>query len=300
MELFTYYLRYLTAVCEGSLTVEGLTAEGKDETEKAMYLQQKIAKIGLPEFVRRCAEAEGTEIPDSVFDEFDPAELVAALRASVGDGAFDVPHDNAAASENTPDGDGSSKAPYTDGLPTYHSERSEESVSTISGEDSLSQAPRNDKTEKQNAYEAFLDCLSLEDALLEYLIDVLKNDDGLGFFRLSQVTVRKELKLHDFLYWLGTKELYAEEAERACATILDACMDRLAREGQMELIAALLSGDRRTFELFRVDAPELRQLPDATYEWFEEYYLNRYYPYRTILKLRGVQFPQFDFDRASP
>ena len=277
MELFSYYLRYLTAVCEGSLTVEGLHAEGADETEKAMDLQQKIAKIGLPEFVRRCAAAEGTEIPQEVFDAFDPAALVAAMQQSVG-AVTGRPDDT----EKTSD-------------PVILSE-CEESLQT----DSSSQAPQNDKTEKQNAYEAFLDCLSLEDALLEYLIDVLKRDDGLAFFRLSQVTVRRELKLHDFLYWLGTKELYAEEQERACATILDACIDRLAKEGQMELIAALIAGDRRTFELFRVEAPELRQLPDATYEWFEEYWLTRYYPYRAILKLRGVQFPQFDFDRAAP
>ena len=246
MELFSWYLRYLTAICEGSLNVEGLTAEGNDETEKAMNLQQKIAEIGLPEFVRRCAEAEGTEIPQSVFDEFDPEALKQQIQQTLSSDAED------------------------------------------------------EESEKQNAYEAFLDYLSLEDALLEYLIDVLKRDDGLAFFRLSQVTVRRELRLHDFLYWLGTKELYAEAPERACATILDACMDRLAKEGQLELIAALLSGDRRTFELFRAEAPELRQVPDATYEWFEEYYLNRYYPYRTILKLRGVQFPEFDFEKISP
>ena len=35
MELFQYYLRYLAAVCEGSLQVPGLSAEGRDETEKA-------------------------------------------------------------------------------------------------------------------------------------------------------------------------------------------------------------------------------------------------------------------------
>lgn len=279
MELFTYYLRYLTAVCEGSLTVDGLTAEGADETEKAMNLQQKIAEIGLPEFVRRCASAEGTEIPQQVFDEFDPVALVAAMRQNVG------------AVSGRPEQD-------ADHHSADHSEHSEESSRET--EDASPQTPENDKTEKQNAYEAFLDCLSLEDALLEYLIDVLKRDDGLEFFRLSQVTVRRELKLHDFLYWLGTKEFYAGEAERACATIMDACMERLAREGQMELIAALISGDRTTFERFRVDAPELRQLPDATYEWFEEYWLGRYYPYRTILRLRGVQFPAFDFDRATP
>ena len=262
MGLFEYYLHYLTAVCEGSLCVDGFFAEGADETEKAMSLQKKIAEIGLPEFVRRCAAAEGTSIPQSVFDEFDPQALYAAMQALAQQQA---PADDAVVPEtDAPDAETSAQG------------------------------------EKQNAYEAFLDCLSLEDALLEYLIDVLKNDDGLGFFRLSQVTVRRELRLHDFLYWLGTKELYADAPERACATIIDACIARLADEGQLELVAALISGDRTTFERFRVDAPELRQLPEATFEWFEEYYLSRYYPYRAILRLRGVKFPKFDLDRARP
>ena len=259
MELFAYYLNYLTAVCEGSLQVDGLTAEGADASEKAMDLQKKIAQIGLPEFVRRCAAAEGTEIPQRVFDEFDPEALKAAMQAQ---------------------------------LASARADDAGEQCSPLQEEAEAGAEP-----EKQNAYEAFLDCLSLEDALLEYLIDVLKRDDGLAFFRLSQVTVRRELRLHDFLYWLGTKELYAEETERACVTILDACFARLAEEGRLELIAALLSGDRRTFELFRVEAPELRQLPEATYEWYEEYYLNRYYPYRAILRLRGVEFPEFDYEK---
>lgn len=268
MTLLEYYLRYLVAVCEGSLTVDGLTVDGATEAERAENLNKTIAAIGLPAFVRRCAHAEGTEIPQEVFDSFDPAALVAEMRQAM-ERSPGVPSDAQTA-------DGSCSL------------RPEEPA-----------AEQTEAHEKQNAYEAFLDCLLLEDALFDYLIDVLLRDDGLAFFRLSQVTVRRELRLHDFLYWLGTKEFYAEEAERACATILDACITRLAGEGQLELVAALLSGDRTTFERFRVDAPELRQLPDATFAWFEEYYLNRYYPCRAILRLRGVQFPAFDFDRAA-
>lgn len=252
MSLFEYYIRYLTAVCEGSLAVDGFTSEKQDEMERAMELQGKIVEVGIPEFVRRCAEAEGTEIPQQAYDEFDPEALASALQQAA-----------AVAKEDAP----------------------AEEVPTID-------AP----AEKQNAYEAFLDCLCLEDALLEYLIEVLKNDDGLGFFRLSQVTVRRELKLADFLYWFATKELYADEDERACVTIIDTLLGRLASEGQMEAVAALISGDQTTFELIRCDAPELRQLPAATYDWFCEYYLSRYYPIRAILKLRGVKFPEFSLE----
>lgn len=252
MSLFEYYIRYLTAVCEGSLCVDGFASEKDDAMERAMELQQKITAIGIPEFVRRCAAAEGTEIPQEVYDAFDPEELARAMQQAA-----------AAAKEAAP-------------------------------EEAAEEAPAEEEpAEKQNAYEAFLDCLCLEDALLEYLIEVLKNEDGLGFFRLSQVTVRKELKLADFLYWFATKELYAEEDERACVTIIDTLLARLAGEGQMEAVAALISGDQTTFELIRCEAPELQQLPAATYEWFAEYYLSRYYPIRAIMKFRGVQFPTF-------
>ena len=56
--------------------------------------------------------------------------------------------------------------------------------------------------------------------------------------------------------------------------------------------AALLSGDRMTFDALRCEAPELRQLPVATYVWFEKNYLDRDYPLRFVLRCNGVQFPE--------
>ena len=82
------------------------------------------------------------------------------------------------------------------------------------------------------------------------------------------------------------------DEERACAVILDACLDRLRAEGQMDVAAALLSGDRMTFDALRCEAPELRQLPVATYVWFEKNYLDRDYPLRFVLKCNGVEFPE--------
>lgn len=79
--------------------------------------------------------------------------------------------------------------------------------------------------------------------------------------------------------------------ERACAAIMDACFARLYEEKQGELLGALLSGDRKTFELFRTEAPELRHLPAATYEWYSKNYLDRDYPLRFILMCNGVEFP---------
>ena len=251
MELLSYYIRYLTAVCEGSLRVPGLESGRSDPMERAMELQGQIAALGLPAFVRRCAEITGDEIPESAYESFDPA----ALRALAASAVSENPEPPAAPEEPA-------------------------------------EAP------KQNAYEAMLDCLMLEDGLIEYLIELLKTGDELGFFRLSQVTVRRELRLHDFLYWFGTKEFYADETERGCVTIVDALLDRLAAEGRLELAAALLSGDRRSYELVRAEAEELRQVPAATWDWFEEYYLSRYYPIRAILRLRGVTFPRPNLTEA--
>ena len=67
---------------------------------------------------------------------------------------------------------------------------------------------------------------------------------------------------------------------------------RLEQEGELELIAALLSGDEKTFKLFRTQAPELVHLPDATYEWYCKHYLDRYYPVRFILHHQGIELPR--------
>ena len=112
--------------------------------------------------------------------------------------------------------------------------------------------------------------------------------------RRTRSAARTILDMDDFLAWLGNKELLAPVEERACVRILDGCFARLRQEGQLELLAALLSGDRTTFERFRCDAPELQHLPDATYDWFCKNYLGRYYPARFFMKFGGVEFPTAD------
>ena len=73
--------------------------------------------------------------------------------------------------------------------------------------------------------------------------------------------------------------------------MMDACLERLRQEGRLELLAALLSGDRHTFETLRCEAPELVHLPQATYEWYCRNYLDRDYPFRMLLRCNGVTFP---------
>ena len=138
----------------------------------------------------------------------------------------------------------------------------------------------------------FLDSVCLEDNLLSYLIDILKRGAKDEFQTLSHAAARTLLDMDEFLLWLGNKEAFAGPDERACAAIMDGCLNRLMQEGQRELAAALLSGDETTFKLFRTQAPELVHLPDATYEWYAQNYLDRYYPVRFILRMNGVVFPE--------
>lgn len=144
----------------------------------------------------------------------------------------------------------------------------------------------------KHAFEVFLDCVAMDDGLVQYLIDVLKRRDWKEFYKLSQITTRMDLDPEEFLYWLGHREDYADDEERSCAVIMDNCLERLMNEGKLELAAALLSGDQTTFDRFRCDAPELVHLPQATYEWFSRHYLDRDYPIRVLMKWNGVTFPE--------
>ena len=143
----------------------------------------------------------------------------------------------------------------------------------------------------KHAFEVFLDCIAMDDGLVQYLIDVLKRMDRKEFFKLSQITTKLDLDPEEFLYWLGRRETYADEKEQGCAAAMDHALLRLADEGRLDVVAALLSGDRNTFETFRCEAPELMHAPIATFEWYEKNYLDRDYPIRLIMRLNGVQFP---------
>ena len=148
-----------------------------------------------------------------------------------------------------------------------------------------------DPDANKHAFEVFLDCIAMDDGLVQYLIDVLKRMDRAEFFKLSQITTKLDLDPEEFLYWLGRRELYAGEDERACAAVMDAVLLRLAEEGRLDAVAALLSGDRKTFEALRCEAPELVHAPVATYDWYVQHYLDRDYPIRLIMRLNGVKFP---------
>ena len=152
-------------------------------------------------------------------------------------------------------------------------------------------APEPDRDADKHAFEVLLDCIAMDDGLVQYLIDVLKRMDRKEFFKLSQITTKLDLDPEEFLYWLGHREDYAGEEEQGCAALMDAALLRLAEEKRLDVLAALLSGDRKTFEALRCEAPELMHAPIATFEWYEKNYLDRDYPIRIIMRLNGVQFP---------
>ena len=148
-----------------------------------------------------------------------------------------------------------------------------------------------DPDANKHAFEVFLDCIAMDDGLVQYLIDVLKRMDRKEFFKLSQITTKLDLDPEEFLYWLGRREMYADKEEQGCAVAMDHALLRLADEGRLDVVAALLSGDRNTFETFRCEAPELMHAPIATFEWYEKNYLDRDYPIRLIMRFNGVKFP---------
>ena len=80
MSLIQYYLQYLSEICEETRQApEGLALSEQDDLKKALQLQAGIAEMGIPAFVRACAAQDGTEIPQSDYDSFDPAELNATI-----------------------------------------------------------------------------------------------------------------------------------------------------------------------------------------------------------------------------
>ena len=167
-----------------------------------------------------------------------------------------------------------------------------QSAQTASAEDAEPEQPdAPDPDAGKHAFEVFLDCVAMDDGLVQYLIEVLKSKDHKEFYKLSQITTKLDLDPEEFLYWLGHREDFGTQEEKACAVIMDGCMERLLREGRPDVAAALLSGDKAVFEAFRCEAPELQHLPQATFEWYSRNYLDRDYPIRVLMKVNGVEFP---------
>ena len=249
MELFEYYLRYMTELLEGKRPAPaGITLTAEDEEGRTRQITEQLASMGAADFVRACAAQDGETLPESLFDsDSGMAGFEAFLKSAQQEGP---PQQEVPETPAEPDPDAG-----------------------------------------KHVFEVFLDCVAMDDGLVQYLIDVLKRRDWKEFYKLSQITTRMDLDPEEFLYWLSHRELYAGEEEQACAALMDHALLRLAEENRMEVVAALLSGDRKTFETFRCEAPELVHVPAATFDWYAKNYLDRDYPIRLIMRLNGVKFP---------
>ena len=167
MTLFEYYLQYMTQICEGTLAApEGITLTETDEMRRAMELQQQISAMGIPAFVLACAAAAGEQIPQEAYDSFSMDDMLSAAQALAGQ----------AREERQP------------------------------GEPEAPADKEPDPDAGKHAFEVFLDCIALDDGLVQYLIDVLKRKDWQEFYKLSQITTKLDLDPSEFLYWLGNKE----------------------------------------------------------------------------------------------
>lgn len=273
MTLFDYYLRYMTQVWEGSRPApEGIRLpEDGDQEERMRALSQQLQTLGMAAFVRACAAQDGTVLPDELFTGDDGSDSLEALLQSAS--AAEDPAPNSAFFE--PDRD----------LSGDKCDHSDTSGAKSSG------TAEPDPDAGKHAFEVFLDCIALDDSLVQYLTDVLKRMDRKEFFKLSQITTKMDLDPEEFLYWLAHRQDYADQEEAACAAVMDAALLRLSRENRLDVVAALLSGDQNTFETFRCEAEELVHLPVATYDWYCHNYLDRDYPIRLIMRLNGVSFP---------
>lgn len=266
MNVIERYILYIQQINEGTRSApEGICLTQTEPLAKAGELQGQIMEMGIPAFITLCAAQDGETIDPQELADFRQEDLLAAFQAMLAPtegGEAPLPH-SAAPTEEPPQEEDDGSAP-----------------------------PQIDEPDgPRSVYEVLIDCCSLDEKLMYYLIDVLKRKAEEEFQKLALVTTRKAFTQADFLYWYGTKEHRSSREELICVTLMDACFDRLARDGQVELIAALLSGDQRTFELFRCDAPELVHLPEATFGWFEEHYLQGLYPLRYMLKFNGVEIP---------
>ena len=75
--------------------------------------------------------------------------------------------------------------------------------------------PQPDPDAGKHAFQVLLDCVALDDGLVQYLTQVLRDRDWAGFYKLSQITTKMDLDPEEFLFWLGNKELWADDEERA-------------------------------------------------------------------------------------
>ena len=86
MKVPEYYMTLLQELSEGTRKPpEGISLSQQEPLPRAIELQQQIQGMGLPEFLRRCAAQDGTELDEDELEALKPENLLAAL---TGQNAF--------------------------------------------------------------------------------------------------------------------------------------------------------------------------------------------------------------------
>ncbi len=80
VNIWEKYLQYFSEVCAGTRPLpQGLSSQAEDEMAKVVELQTQVLAMGIPEFVRQCAEADGETIPQEALDSFDLQAVLQTL-----------------------------------------------------------------------------------------------------------------------------------------------------------------------------------------------------------------------------
>lgn len=126
MTLMDYCMQYIGEIMDGKRAApEGVTLTETDPMRRSLELMQKAGDI--PTLVRMCAAQDSTEIPQEVFDSFDPESLTQL--AGEGDAAPEEPE----------------------------------------------QPQEPDPDAGKHAFQVLLDCVALDDGLVQYLTQVLRD-----------------------------------------------------------------------------------------------------------------------------
>lgn len=100
MTLIEYYLRDLQELADGTREApEGIALTEIEPMKRAAQLQEQIQAIGICEFVRRCAAQDGEVLPDELYENFKPEDLMATLNAL---SAQEAPNDDTQPEEAPP------------------------------------------------------------------------------------------------------------------------------------------------------------------------------------------------------
>ena len=159
MTLFDHYLEYMTQLLEGRRSPpEGITLPEGDVTEKAASLSRQLQQMGATAFVRACARQDGVTLPEEIYRQADDTTSLQQLLQSAVQ-----------------------QAPVQEASPV---------------EEPSEAAP--DPDAGKHAFEVFLDCVALDDGLVQYLDGGAAKTGLEGILQAQSITTKLDLDPRNF------------------------------------------------------------------------------------------------------